>query len=95
MLRRVRRLLSRRAKRAAAIDVRLKVVLTAAERDELDTWLDSRDLADVKYIKIERSAVIVHGSQAKKGETSAIAVRYPGRLTGALDEALATMRGTN
>ena len=76
------------------MDIRVSVALTVAERGELDAWIRTRDSDEIEYVSIDRGAVAVHARPGGQSVTSAIAIRYSGRLIGSLDEALATLRNT-
>lgn len=75
------------------MDVRVNGPLTEREEQELAAWVRTRDSDEIAYVTVDPAAVIIHGRHAHQNlGRSAIAVRYPGRLVGALDEALATLR---
>ena len=70
-------------------NVRVNGSLTEREQVELAAWTMTCDGGEIAKITIDPAAVRIHGRHLGK---SAIAVRYPGRLIGALDEAVATLR---
>jgi hypothetical protein len=81
--------------RADGMDVRVNGSLTEREREELSAWLRTRDSDEIAYVIVDVAAVIIHGRHAHQNRgRSAIAVRYPGRVIGALDEAIRTLRNT-
>lgn len=71
--------------------VRVNGSLSEREQVELGTWVNTCDGDEIANVTIDPAAVRIHGRHLGR---SAIAVRYPGRLLGALDEAIATLRDT-
>ena len=71
----------------------VRVIGSVSEREqvELATWVRTCDGGEIATVTIDPAAVRIHGRHFGR---SAIAVRYPGRLLGALDEAIATLRDT-
>ena len=71
--------------------VRVNGALSEREQVELSTWIRTCDGEEIAHVTIDLAAVRIHGCHVGR---SAITVRYPGRLIGALDEAIATLRNT-
>jgi hypothetical protein len=69
------------------VDVRYLGTVTQAEVAEIEVWADAHH-SDVDHVTIGDGAVAVYKVVVGQDTTtSAVAIRYPGRLTAALDEA--------
>ena len=77
------------------VDVRLNVALTAAERAELSAWITTGEFDEIVFITIDQATVTIRGRLGSQPAMSASVVRYRGRLSGSLDEALATLRNVS
>ena len=75
------------------MNVQVSARLTAGESEEIDAWIRTRGNDLISKVTIESGCVTLHG--AGVGQVmSAMAIRYPHRLTGALDEAFASLHNT-
>ena len=72
------------------MNVHVKAELTTGEHEEFDAWIKTRGNNLISTVTIESACVTLRGG-ALGHVMSATAVRYPRRLTGALDEAFATL----
>jgi hypothetical protein len=71
----------------------LDATLEDHEAVALDGWVAAHPFDGIDRITVAARAVSVHASHPdKNGSAAAIAVRHPGRLTDALDEAIARLR---
>ena len=75
------------------VDVQVNALLTPVEQDELDQWIRTRGTDLIHKVLVEAGSVTLYGNGFGH-VMSAMAVRYPGRLVGALDEALAALHNT-
>jgi hypothetical protein len=73
------------------VQTRVNVILTDAERRDLNAWTRTRDAEDIDSVAVDAGSVTVRGSDPQTRLTSATAVRDTGRLIGALNEALAVL----
>ena len=75
------------------VEICAKGELTDGEQLDLEAWVRSRGSDEIESITVETGTVTIRGrEESAQRATSVMAVRYPGRLFGALDEALATLR---
>jgi hypothetical protein len=75
------------------VDVRcINTTLTELEETELRSWVAAHPFDEIDYISIAARAVSVRGSHPYKNiGAAAIAVRHHGRLSDALNEAIARL----
>jgi len=72
------------------VNVLVNARLTTDEQTELDAWIRTRGNDLITKVTIESGRVTLH-SAGLGHVMSAMAVHYPRRLTGALDEALSNL----
>jgi hypothetical protein len=75
------------------MNIRVTSLLTVAEQDELASWITTHECDAIDHVEINSGAVAIHG-QASAQVMSAMAIRYNGRLVGALNEALSSLHNT-
>ena len=74
------------------MEIRAKGALTDEEQRDLEAWVRTRGSDEIESITVEVGTVTIRGRDRQtQRATSAMAVRYSGRLVGALDEAIATL----
>jgi hypothetical protein len=76
------------------MDIQVNSALTKNDSAELDAWIRLRGCDDIDYVIVDNGSVAIHRKGPRHAVMSALAVRYKGRLGGALDEALATLHNT-
>jgi hypothetical protein len=75
------------------VNVRVNAGLTPVEQEELDGWIRTRGSDLIHKVLIEAGSVTLYGNGFGH-VMSAMTIRYPGRLVGALDEAFAALHNT-
>jgi hypothetical protein len=75
------------------VDVRYDGTVTGDERAEVEEWMRAHQMDDLDHVTVGAGAVVIHSAQSRPNHArSGVAIRYSGRLSAALDEALATLR---
>jgi hypothetical protein len=78
---------------SSLVDVRYDGTVTGDERAEVEAWIRAHQTEDIDHVTIGAGAVVIHSAHSRPNRVrSGVAIRYPGRLSAALDEALATLR---
>jgi hypothetical protein len=75
------------------VDVRYDGTVTGDERAEVEAWMRAHRTDDIDHVTVGAGAVVIHSAHSRPNHArSGVAIRYPGRLSAALDEALATLQ---
>ena len=75
------------------MNVQVNAGLTQVEQEELEVWIRTRGSDLIHKVLVDPGSVTLYGNGFGQ-VMSAMAIRYPGRLIGALDEAFATLHNT-